>query len=288
MFANARSRLRSNVLRRDASRNAANSLCDRCEERALNATLWDFVAAFLQGSLEPGEVCYCCPPAGYTTTCDDGVIRLVPNGKGDGTQRLCKVVSPIHGMALAGRRWQRSLFPWMLAWKCSDAHFTQCESDVCVFHCQHTTKTPSGARHETLLVGCYVDDIFILSSHTDSHSLYHHFTRSLSDSWDVEDEGPVSDLLSIEITPAGSTVTLRRTEYIRRLVERHAPRQGAAEFYTPNASARLSSHQRTRTPCGPELPQYIADSLVHSLPMKLTPSYSKPIRASPALYYTAQ
>ena len=53
-------------------------------------------------------------------------------------------------------------------------------------------------RHEYLFVGVYVDDLFILSSHDDEHSLYHYFTRDLAAAWDVEDEGEVDDLLSIE------------------------------------------------------------------------------------------
>ena len=29
---------------------------------------WDFVAAYLQGDLQPGEVVYCSPPPGYSTS----------------------------------------------------------------------------------------------------------------------------------------------------------------------------------------------------------------------------
>eukprot|EP00965_Chrysotila_dentata_P044438 1477496-Pleurochrysis_carterae.AAC.1 len=64
---------------------------------------WDFVAAYLQGELEPGEVVYCHPPPGYATI------------GADGRPRLCRVRKPICGMAQAGRRWQRTLFPWLEA-----------------------------------------------------------------------------------------------------------------------------------------------------------------------------
>eukprot|EP00965_Chrysotila_dentata_P096683 3195066-Pleurochrysis_carterae.AAC.1 len=33
----------------------------------------------------------------------------------------------------AGRRWQRSLFPWLRDWS-----FTQCQSDPCVFSAEET------------------------------------------------------------------------------------------------------------------------------------------------------
>eukprot|EP00965_Chrysotila_dentata_P061437 2034934-Pleurochrysis_carterae.AAC.1 len=83
---------------------------------------WDFVAAHLQGELEQGEVVYCHPPPGYET--------IEPDGK----TRICRVVKPIYGMAQAGRRWQRSLFPWLTSWG-----FKQSHSDPCVFSCERTT-----------------------------------------------------------------------------------------------------------------------------------------------------
>ena len=58
---------------------------------------WDFVAAFLQGSLEPGEVVYCQPPLGYENEHLDS----------HGRPMICSVEKPVYGMAQAGRRWQR-------------------------------------------------------------------------------------------------------------------------------------------------------------------------------------
>eukprot|EP00965_Chrysotila_dentata_P257101 6212767-Pleurochrysis_carterae.AAC.3 len=82
----------------------------------LSMRRWDFIAAYLQGELEQGQVVYCLSPPGYETIGSDGRACV------------CKVVKPIYGMAQAGRRWQRSLFPWLLQWG-----FTQCSTDPCVF-----------------------------------------------------------------------------------------------------------------------------------------------------------
>ena len=57
----------------------------------LNMRRWDFVAAYLQGELEPGEVTYCTPPSGYTTALVDGRVRLVPLGQG---ARVWTIISP--------------------------------------------------------------------------------------------------------------------------------------------------------------------------------------------------
>eukprot|EP00965_Chrysotila_dentata_P035922 1195624-Pleurochrysis_carterae.AAC.1 len=98
---------------------------------------WDFVAAYLQGELEQDEVVYCHAPPGYAT----------PGA--DGRPRVCRIEKPVDGMAQAGRRWQRSLFLWLL-----DFGFTQCKSDPCVFT---ITKRVSGVE-QRLTIGCYVDD----------------------------------------------------------------------------------------------------------------------------------
>ena len=122
---------------------------------------WDFVSAFLQGDLEEGEVVYCSPPPGPYSTLG-----------ADGRQRIWKVNKPVYGMAQAGRRWQRTLFPWLTGWG-----LTACSSDPCVFVRKETIQTPQGPREDTLIVGCYVDDLFVLYNSADEHSLYHRFVN---------------------------------------------------------------------------------------------------------------
>ena len=77
---------------------------------------YDFVSAFLQGDLEPGEQILCHSPPGYETLADDG------------SRKVWRVLRPIYGMQQGGRRWQRSLFPWIRS-----LGFNQCEADNCVF-----------------------------------------------------------------------------------------------------------------------------------------------------------
>ena len=62
----------------------------------------------------------------------------------------------------------------------------------------------------------YVYDLFCVASYTDSHSAHHEFTTALQEQWDVEDEGPVSDLLNIEITREGDSLvySVRRATLI--------------------------------------------------------------------------
>ena len=128
---------------------------------------------------------------------------------------------------------------------------------VSVFVKRATVQTPSGPREETLIIGCYVDDLFTLYSHDDEHSLYHSFTERLTANWKVEDEGPIADLLNIEIARTkDGKVKLSQASYIEKLIATHAP-----------AGAARPSHQAVKTPCDESLVRHVADALSSTDPV---------------------
>eukprot|EP00965_Chrysotila_dentata_P016299 538880-Pleurochrysis_carterae.AAC.1 len=139
-------------------------------------------------------------------------------------------------MAQAGRRWQRTLFPWL-----ETQGFRQSSTDTCIF---------SKVRdNDKLVVGCYVDDLFVLYSSDDSGSLYSEFSAALVERWRVEDEGEVSDLLNVDITVEGNDVVLRQASYIQQLISAHAPQGIPATF------------QHNHAPAQPDLPSLIEQAV---------------------------
>eukprot|EP00965_Chrysotila_dentata_P055814 1851033-Pleurochrysis_carterae.AAC.1 len=80
----------------------------------------------------------------------------------------------------------------------------------------------NGATHR-LIVGCYVDDLITLYSHDGEGSLYDEFTTALAQRWQVEDEGPVSDLLNVDIKVEDGCVELSQSKYIDSLVQTFLP-----------------------------------------------------------------
>eukprot|EP00965_Chrysotila_dentata_P104199 3441020-Pleurochrysis_carterae.AAC.1 len=78
------------------------------------------------------------------------------------------------------------------------------------------TRQIRGETHR-LTLGCFVDDLFTLYSHDGEGSLYASFTEALTNRWNVEDEGPVSDLLNVDISATHSCVTLKQEKYIAHL-----------------------------------------------------------------------
>ena len=157
--------------------------------------------------MEEGEVIYCSPPPG-----PHGTIGA------DDRPRVWRVNKPVYGMAQAGRRWQRTLFPWLKDWG-----LKACDADSCVFVMRKEMQTDQGPRMDTLIVGCYVDDLFILYNNDDKFSRYSSFTKDLQSRWSVDDEGDVSDLLNVEIHRVDGGVELRQSSYIDKLVQEWFP-----------------------------------------------------------------
>ena len=114
--------------------------------------------------------------------------------------------------------------------------------------------TPKGPREEAILIGVYVDDLFVLSTHADEHSLYHTFTTDLQSSWEVEDEGEISDLLNVEIRREGKDVILTQTSYIAKMLETYAPDGVPAWF------------QSSRAPCDDKLVHAVCEALCNKNP----------------------
>jgi hypothetical protein len=142
-------------------------------------------------------------------------------------------------MVQAGRRWQRSLFPWLKKFG-----FVQSEHDPCMFQCTKSTGTGKTRRTETLLLGVYVDDLAVAYKHSDDQSLYHAFTLALAE-WKVEDEGELHDLLGVEFERSDGHVSLKQTAYILKLVER----------YVIGPMAKL--FKGNETPCDKELKAHV-------------------------------
>ena len=143
-------------------------------------------------------------------------------------------------MAQAGRRWQRTLFPWL-----KEFGFTQTDADQSVFTLEHTMHTPNGPRHERIHVGVYVDDLATVYLHDDDHSLYHAFISALEARWNVEDEGELTDLLGIEFTRTDNAIELRQTKYVEKL---------ASEFFPDGVPPTA---QANKVPCDRDLPALV-------------------------------
>eukprot|EP00965_Chrysotila_dentata_P132810 4391468-Pleurochrysis_carterae.AAC.1 len=95
-----------------------------------------------------------------------------------------------------------------------------------------------------------MDDLFTLYSHDGQGSLYSDFTDALTDRWNVEDKGPVSDLLNVDIAVNSTDVCLTQEKYIAHLVSTYVP-----------DGVPLSFH-KTRSPASESLPKLVEQALL--------------------------
>ena len=188
---------------------------------ALLVVRWDLTSAYLQGELQPGEEVYTHVPPGQ------------PEFDDAGRPLRCRVVKPIYGLVQAGRRFQRTLFPWIVA-----QGFEQSSTDPCVF-------VWKGDEH--LYVGVYVDDIMVVHSDGEAPA-FHEFKRAFFARWQAEDEGEMADLLNVHIRRGDGCITLHQEPYIRGMVRRFAP------------DGFPSDLPRTSTPSDAHLAQTVADA----------------------------
>ena len=167
----------------------------------------DLVAAYLQGDMLEGESVFCYPPAGHETYDKDN------------NPLYCEIVKPVYGMPQAGRRLQRKLYPWLES--VGLRRLDDSDGNVFVYD------DPSGK--ETFVLGCYVDNFQIVHSvdvnekgkPADDSSFYAKFRNQLLRDWDVLDEGPMTDLLGIEVIyHSNGSVTLHQNSYITKRCSR--------------------------------------------------------------------
>ena len=188
---------------------SARSLFRHAAENGCKVRSIDWVAAYLQGEFVDGEVVYCHMPPGYEQLDEDG------------KPMLCEVRKPIYGIPQAGRRLQRCVQPWL-----RNIGLRQLDdSDDCVW-------VYDSPDNETFAVGVYVDNLQIVHSEdidengdaVNESSFLAKFLRKIRADWDIVDEGPMLDLLGIQVEYQGDgSIKLHQTDYIAKLVQRFLP-----------------------------------------------------------------
>jgi hypothetical protein len=189
---------------------SARAIFAYAARKGLGVRSIDYVAAYLQGQFTEGEVVYCHMPPGHEETDPDGVPYVL------------RIEKPVYGIPQAGRRLQRMIFPWLESVGLRQLS----DSDGCVW----VFDDPDGT--ETFVLGVYVDNLQIAhSAELDKEgtplvasSFYAKFLSKLTAEWDVVDEGPMDDLLAIQlqINNDGS-YTLHQQAYILKLLAKYMP-----------------------------------------------------------------
>ena len=144
----------------------------------------DFVAAYLQGELlDDGVVrLYCSMPSGYETGLD--------SSNPSGADTVLRIEKPIYGMVQAGRRWQRTILPYVPPSLRIQGHRVR---PLRVYPTRDRPEPERPARRNPDHRLLRRRPVYPLHARrVDEHSIYHSFTKRLTADWKVEDEGPIA------------------------------------------------------------------------------------------------
>ena len=109
--------------------------------------------------------------------------------------------------------------------------FTRCRSDHSLYHCHH--------NGTFLLVGCYVDDLIIISDKT---SAVMEFKQLLAQRFQITDEGELSWILGMEVTRNRKerTLVLHQRKYINDILELFQMRNAHPSNFPAQPGVRLT------------------------------------------------
>ena len=182
----------------------------------------DVSNAYCNARVEEDEI-YMRQPRGFE--------QRGPNGE----EMVCKLFKSLYGLKQAGRAWNNLLNAWMTSTKDPrrprHMKFTRCRSDHSLYHCHH--------NGTFLLVGCYVDDLIIISDKT---SAVMEFKQLLAQRFKITDEGELSWILGMEVTRNRKerTLVLHQRKYINDILELFQMRNAHPSNFPAQPGVRLT------------------------------------------------
>jgi len=151
----------------------------------------DYTSAYTQSDLDPSEYVYARPPPGYDVDKDgDAVVWLITKS--------------LYGMKQAGRNWYFHLKEWLV----KNQGFEPGTADPCCFY----KKTANGL----IILGVYVDDLVIV--HTDK-TARDAFIADMKKEFAFTDQGPLTEVLGMQVEQTKDHVTISHEKYINNLVD---------------------------------------------------------------------
>ena len=96
-----------------------------------------------------------------------------------------------------------------------------------------------------------IADVYLYSNLRDDDDSINGSEEPLQKSWEVEDEGDISDLLGVQIDRGKDQVTMTQTAYIDRMMS----------TWCPDGIPKENLTEATKTPSDEDLPQLVADAM---------------------------
>ena len=171
----------------------------------------DYTAAYTQCNLDPSEYIYMRPPRGYDV--DENGERVV-----------WLIKRSLYGMKQSGRNWYMHLRAWLV----DEQGFKPGSADPCCFYKQ--------TEHGLIILGVYVDDLVIVFTDKDASI---DFKAAMRKKFEFTDQGPLKDILGMQIYQSTDSITITHEKYIKNLGETYLKGEANRKEHKTPASAEL-------------------------------------------------
>jgi hypothetical protein len=125
-----------------------------------------------------------------------------PEGFGDGTYRVCRLIKTIYGLKQSGHEWNREL-----DCRLKTKGFEALWSDSCVYI--------RGSGDNLELITVWVDNLLIF---TTSDECMAQLKQVLNSIFDLTDLGELTKIFGIEITQTPDSITISQKQYIESIL----------------------------------------------------------------------
>lgn len=174
----------------------------------------DVKSAFLNGDLQ--ETVFVSQPEGF-----------VRKGK---AHLVYKLVKAFYGLRQAPRAWYAKLSKYL-----EELGFEKCPYE----HAVYTKREGS----EILVVGVYVDDLFITGT---SATVISQFKKKMNEKFDMSDLGKLSYYLGIEVSQKKGFTELKQTAYAKKLLDKAGLSECNSVSYPMEPRIQLSKDEEGR------------------------------------------
>jgi hypothetical protein len=133
---------------------------------------------------------------------DEKVYMKQPEGREDGTDRVCELIKTMYGLKQAGREWNK-LFDSKVK-----AHgYKSLLSDPCAYILWD--------GNDFIIITVWVDDLLLFAT---SDKLMESAKKMLQSEWDVTDMGEPRKIVGIEVTLKPDSITISQSKYIESIL----------------------------------------------------------------------
>jgi uncharacterized protein YuzE len=155
-----------------------------------------------------------------------------PEGCGDGTDRVCRLVKTLYGLKQAGHEWNKQLDA-----KLRKRGYKRLLSDPCAYI--------RWDRNDFAIITIWVNDLLLFAL---SDNMMDHIKDVLHLEWEVTDLGEPSKIIGIEITHTANAISISQQKYIESILRKEGMEDANPVGMPMDPNVKISPNPKLNEP----------------------------------------